>query len=212
MNKTIKQIALLVMFLVSAPHALGAPINFGSASTCNLDDWSQFGDVSSSGTAGNCTAEINVDDYDYEAELWQEISFDAGTDYTLAVDFNVGTSFFDTVFDDVFSISLVNEDLDLIELFSMNITGIESISKSLAISSEDFTSFVNQGWSLSFFLYDGFDFDENSSFSSINNIYIEEVTTDVTEPSGIAIMALGFAGLMHRRKIAYELVRKTIKK
>ncbi len=216
MNKTIKQIAILGMFLVSAPQALGSLItngNFGSSGACNLAAWEQFGDVSTISAPGNCSAELNVNHFsDFEAELWQEVSFDIDTDYNLAVDFNVGTSSFNTVFDDVFSISLLNNDFDLVELFSMNITSDESFSKSLVINADELASYANQEWSLSFYLYDDYIEDENNSFVSINNVYIEEVVTDVPEPSSLALLALGFAGLMSRRKISNELVRKSINK
>lgn len=216
MNKTIKQIALLGAFLVSAPQALGAAItngDFGTSGACNLADWNQFGDVNTSDTAGHCSAELTVNDLqDFEAELWQEISFDANTDYALSVDFSVETSFLDNVLDDFFSISLINEDFDLIELFSMNILGAEDLSESLAISADDLSSFANQNWSLSFYLYDDFDSDINNSLVSISSVFLKEVVTDVPEPSSLAIFALGFAGLMSRRKLANELVRKSIKK
>lgn len=216
MNKTVKQIALLGMFLVSAPQAFGSLITngeFGTSGACNLVNWDQFGDVNISGSSGNCTAELSVNDFpDFEAELWQELIFDVDTDHELSVSFNVDTTLDDTVFDDFFSISLINADWDILELFSMNIVSTESLSKSLTISSTDLSSYANQDWSLSFYLFDDIDFDDNSSTVSISSVFLKEVVTDVPEPSSLAIFALGFAGLMSRRKLANELVRKSIKK
>jgi hypothetical protein len=187
--------------------------DFGTSGSCSLSGWQQFGDVSTDDASGNCSAELNVNDFpDFEAELWQELTFNVNTDYTLSVDFSVETSLFDTVFDDYFSISLINEDFDILELFSLNITDDESFSKLLTISADELTSFSNQNWSLSFYLYDDIAFDNNNSLVSINNVFLEEVATDVPEPSSLAIFALGFAGLMTRRKLANELVRKSIKK
>lgn len=186
--------------------------DFGTTGSCSLSGWQQFGDISTSDASGNCSAELNVNDSpDFEAELWQELTFNVNTDYTLSVDFTVETSLLDTVFDDYFSISLINEDFDILELFSINITNTESFSKLLAISADELTSFTNQNWSLSFYLYDDIDFDNNNSLVLMNNVFLKEVATDVPEPSSLAIFSLGLAGLMSRRKLANELVRKSIK-
>jgi len=214
MKKVIKSIALLGVLLLNAPQAFSGVITNGDfANSCTLTSWEQFGDVNISGSVGNCTAELSVNDFpDFEAELWQGLAFDVDTDYELLVSFNVDTTLLDTVFDDFFSISLINADWDILELFSLNIAGAESLSKSLTISSTDLSSYANQDWSLSFYLFDDIDFDDNSSTVSISSVFLEEVATDVPEPSSLAIFALGLAGLMNRRKLASELVRKSIKK
>lgn len=214
MKKVIKSIALLGVLLLNAPQAFSGVITNGDfANSCTLTSWEQFGDVNISGSVGNCTAELSVNDFpDFEAELWQGLAFDVDTDYELLVSFNVDTTLHDTVFDDFFSISLINADWDILELFSLNIASAESLSKSLTISSTDLSSYANQDWSLSFYLFDDIDFDDNSSTVSISSVFLEEVATDVPEPSSLAIFALGLAGLMNRRKLASELVRKSIKK
>ncbi len=216
MNNIIKSIALAGAFIVTIPQVQATLItngDFDDGASCNLSSWDQYGLVDTSGTTGNCAAELEVNDFqDYEAELWQQLSIEENTDYVLSVNFDVETTFDDTIFDDWFSISLLNSDFDILELFSFNITGIDTFSTSLAINADDLTSFVNQDWLLSFYLYDDISFDDNSSFVAINNLSLTKVPTDVPEPSSLAIFALGFAGLMVRRKQANELVRRSIKK
>jgi hypothetical protein len=208
-------IAVLGLIIVTTQSQATLITNgsFGVTGGCNTGDWTKFGDVRTVDISGICSAELNVNDFaDYEAELSQNLILDVNTDYILSVDFNVGTSFVDTVFDDFFSISLINEDFDILELLSMNIIGNETLSKSLAIDATDLTSFTNQNWALSFYLFDDVDLDDNNSFTSISNVFIEEVVTDVPEPSTLAIFILGFASLISRKKIANKLIRKSIKK
>ncbi|TWX67268.1 PEP-CTERM sorting domain-containing protein [Colwellia demingiae] len=216
MNILTKGIAALGLLIVATQSQATLITNgsFGTTGSCNLSGWEEYGDVSTNDVSGVCLAELKVNDFpDFEAELWQGLAFDADTDYVLTIDFNVDSTFLDNFFDDYLSISLINDDFDILELFSLNITGTDSFYESLAISADELTSYTNQGWSLSFYLYDeGGEFDENTSFVSINNVFIEEAPTDVPEPSSLAIFALGFAGLMSRRKLANELVRKSIKK
>ncbi|MGL1957727.1 MAG: PEP-CTERM sorting domain-containing protein [Colwellia sp.] len=220
MNKTIKQIALLGMFLVSAPQALGAAItngNFGASGACNLASWDVDdldGDISVV-DSGSCSANLSVDDDLYLSQISQELSFDNDTNYILSVDFNFGATLNDDIFDDFFAIDLINADGDYFELFEWDILGSESITKLITFNTNELTTYADQNWSLSFTLFDEFwddGDDTNSSFVSINNVFLEEVVTDVPEPSSLAIFALGFAGLISRRKIANELVRKSIKK
>jgi hypothetical protein len=219
-NKTIKNMALVGAFLLSAPQALAGLItngNFGSTGACNLSGWDvdDFDGNVSVIDSGVCSANLSVDDDFYYSQISQGLSFANDTDYVLSVDFNLGTTLNQDVFDDFFAIDLINADFDYFELFSWDIIGAESFTRFFSISADDLTTYTDQNWSLSLSLNDEFwddGGDTNSSFVSINNVFIEEAVTDVPEPSSLAIFALGFAGLMSRRKLANELVRKSIKK
>ena len=96
------------------------------------------------------------------------------------------------------------------DLFSWDINGLADFSLDFELDS----SFANQlGWSLEFQMNDTFD--SFGSVLSISNVSLTEVlapVTDVPEPTSLAIFALGLGGLMSRRKIANELVRKSINK
>jgi len=220
MKISIKDIALLGAFLISAPQAFAGVLtngDFGASGACNLAGWSvddADGDVSVV-SSGTCFANLSVDDDFYYSQISQGLSFDSGTDYILSVDFNLGTTPNNDIFDDFFAIDLINADYEYFELFSWDIFGAESITKLITFNTDELTTYSDQNWSLSLSLNDEFwddGDDTNSSFVSINNVFIEEAVTDVPEPSSLAIFALGFAGLLSRRKIANELVRKSIKK
>ena len=123
MNKTIKHMALLGAFLLTAPQALAGLItngDFGTTGACNLSGWdvNDFdGDVSVIDNAGACSANLSVsDDPNFFSELSQGISFANDTDYVLSVDFNLGTTLNQDVFDDFFAIDLINTDFDYYEL------------------------------------------------------------------------------------------------
>lgn len=211
MIKNIKKLALLGIFLVSAPQTFASLITnggFGNTGSCNLGDWQQYGEVITSESLGECSAELSLLE-GYEAELSQIIVFALDTDYTLKVNFE--STFNGGLSDDFFSIGLINADWDFVDLLSVNILTTQSFSESLIITAAELANYTNQDWTLSFYLYDELlEQKNNGSSISINNSLLEAAATDVSEPSSLAILAIGFAGLMSRRKIANELFRKSI--
>tara|TARA_R110000772_G_scaffold103694_8_gene204895 strand:- start:2016 stop:2699 length:684 start_codon:yes stop_codon:yes gene_type:complete len=212
MKKTIKHIALATSILLTSNQAMATLLTGGDFSnSCNVSDWDQFGNVSVSGTPGNCAATLSVNDtVDFEAELSQGLSLVSGVDYLLNINFSVDTTLIDSTFDDEFSISLFNQDFDYVELFSMPIVSMQSFTESLAIQASELSSYVNQDWSLSFYMFDGFAVDDNQSSVSISFTALEEAVTDVPEPSSLAFLLLGCAGVLGRKKISQAFSSKSL--
>ncbi|MGY0564572.1 MAG: PEP-CTERM sorting domain-containing protein [Paraglaciecola chathamensis] len=212
MNRTFKHIAFASTLLIAAPHAMGSLLTGGNfADNCSIADWEQHGNVAISGTPGNCAAMLSVDDVvDFETELTQAVALSSGIDYLLNVDFSIDTTTTDPTLDDVFSISLLNQDFDFIELFSTDILAAQNFSESLTIAATELASYANQDWSLSFFLFDGADFDDNQSSVSIAFSSLDAVATDVPEPSSLALLVLGCAGILGRKKRFFTRINNNI--
>lgn len=204
MNKTVKHIVLASSILLATPQAMGSMLTGGDfANNCSIADWDQFGDAGVSGAPGNCAATLSVDDViDFETELSQGLSLSSGIDYTLNVDFSVDTTMIDPILDDWFSISLLNQDFEFIELFYTDILSAQSFSESLTIAASDLASYANQDWSLSFYMFDGFEADSNQSTAFITFASLDSVVTDVPAPAGFVLLLLGFAGLFTRKALA----------
>ena len=117
----------------------------------------------------------------------------------LTVDFDFATSL--PSIDDSFYISLLNQDFELYDLLLAGDFGLGNNLLSLVINTEDLLSnFVNQDWSLSFYLYDEV-FDDNSTAAvSIHSVSLEKVVPSVPEPGTFALFALGCLGLAGRRQ------------
>ncbi|WP_416307545.1 PEP-CTERM sorting domain-containing protein [Neptunicella sp. SCSIO 80796] len=194
-----KKIILISAWLLASSNAMAAAITNGDfASSCNLNTWEQFGDVSVSGAPGNCAAELNIDDNNYEAELWQDVVFDDGFDYLLSVDFTFNTSQADI--EDSFFISLLNQDFELYDLLLPQDLMVGANSVSLSISASDLVNnYVNQNWSLSFYLYDEIPDDGSTSNVSISSVSLDKVAGQVPEPGSLALFALGLVGFISRR-------------
>ena len=241
MNKTLKSIAVMGMFLLNAPQSLATVITNGDfANSCSLSGWSQdtdgIGDIGSpdfsiGGSAPNCTADIAVGDiFTSQAwvanTLWQELDLTgtAGSTFSLSMDFTVD-SFLTSA--DPFFIA----DSLIIDLVDSKVAGTDNYFDEngdfgslftfdidgFQSFSLDFTldsSFVNQtGWSLEFQMLDTFD--SFGSMLSISNVaFVENLAppASVPEPSNIALLGLAFAGLLSSRKWRKETIRKaTIK-
>ncbi len=237
MNKLTKGIAVLGLFIATVTQSHAAFINNGDFNNnCSLSGWNQDtdgdGDINSAdfainGIAPNCTADIHVGDWAtsdafFSNTLWQDLDLSGASDSTfmLSMDFSVDSDIDNSeplFFADYLIIGLgvgssdyFDENGLLGSLFSLDIDGFADFSLDFELNN----SFVNQaGWSLEFQMNDTFD--SFGSLLSISNVSITEVlapVTDVPEPTSLAIFALGFAGLFSRRKLANELVRKSLSK
>ncbi len=227
LNKTIKQIALLGMFLVSAPQALGSVIVIGDfANTCSFEDWTQDSvspdgsEFAISGTTSDCTLDVSVNDFSWNNTLFKGLDLSSAASdnsFLLSMDFSVASN--DIFIDDYLSIGLFNEEtFDFVEIFSDYAFDLNAMDFHIDFALDN--SFVGKHWALEFNLQDEIDdsfFGDDSGFStlSISNVALTEIAspvTDVPEPTSLAIFALGFAGLMSRRKFANELIRKSLNK
>ncbi len=239
MNKITQGIAILSLLIIAAQTQAASITNgnFGTTGNCSLSGWSQnvdpyatFDDsFSTTSSASGCTADVSVGDWgtsdSYANSLSQKLDLFGADDSTflLSMDFSVdsvnnstldpsfwGEGLFIGLQKDSNSEVFFDENGNVGPLFQMDVDGFFSDSLEFILDS----SFVNQSnWSLNFQLDD--DFDTFGSTLSISNVSLTEVlapVTDVPEPTSLAIFALGFAGLMNRRKVANELVRKSINK
>lgn len=225
MNKIIKQIALLGMFLVSAPQALGGIIG-GFANSCSFEDWNQDtfapsgSEFAISGTSPECTADVSVDDFSWNNTLFKGLDLSSAasdSSFLLTMDFSVASN--DIFLDDIISIGLFNEDtFDFVEIFSDYAFDINAIDFHIDFVLDNL--YWGENWTLEFNLQDEMD---NSFFGddfgvstlALSNVSLTEIivpVTNVPEPTSLAIFALGFAGLMSRRKLANELIRKSLNK
>jgi len=226
MNIITKGIAALGLLIVATQSQATLITNGNFADSCDLSGWGQNSlagdgsDFTIEGTLPNCTANVSVSDSSWNNTLYQSLDLSSAavdSSFLLSMDFSVSSD--DIFLDDFLSISLFNENtFDLANIFGgyafyLNGGGFHI----------DFTldnSFWGENWALEFNLQDDIDdsyFGDDFGFStlSISNVSLSEVAapvTDVPEPTSLAIFALGFAGLMSRRKIANELVRKSLNK
>ena len=198
---------LVITLLLSTTSSFAALITNGNfADSCNLNSWEQFGVVGISGTAGNCAAELSINDSDFEAELFKAVVFENDSDYLLSIAFDFNTSQASIV--DSFFISFINADSDLYDLLLPSDFGIGSNSLTFSFNSADLiNNYVNQDWRLSFYLYDEVFDDQSTSSVAISSVSLNKIDAQVPEPSGLAFLALGLAGLIGRRKLASGSVR-----
>lgn len=201
--KLIKNI-MLISTLLASSTVFGSIINNGDlAASCNLNGWNTLGDVSVSGAPSNCAVDLNVNDDDFEADLFQDVAFESGFNYLLSVDFD--TSLLSV--DDSFFISLINEDSDFYDMLMPEEINFSSQSNSFVINSDDLlNNYVDQNWSLSFYLYDEIFDNSSTSTVSISSVTLDKIVNEVPAPSSLAIFALGFIGLMSRRKLSRSIV------
>jgi len=227
MIKKIKQVALLGLFLVTAPQALGSLITNGDFSNnCSFNGWEKDtdgnGDIGSSdfnisGSPPACTADVSIGDWsltDASVNTLSQNLYFTGADnssFLLSIDFSVdsfSTSNDASFFADVLSISLSDDPAFPILLLEADIDGYVEYNLEFILDS----SYANDDfWTFDFIMADTFD--GSGSTLSIENVSLTEIlfsTTDVPEPSSLVLFALGFAGLSARRKYANELIRKSL--
>lgn len=195
-------------------------ITNGDFQTCNFDHWQKdtdgwgdpgaTGDFSIINNAGECQAEISVD------YLNGATVFDANTLFT-ALDLSSSGDELRLSFDWSFTSFDLNDDLSDFFFVSLNdgngnlfdengnhgflispssATGAGSFSKTLA------PSFNNRSnWFLDFTVQAGFNPESYSSVLTIDNVTLTAVTTQVPEPSTLAILlfALIALSLKHSR-------------
>jgi len=238
MNKIKKGLAALGLLMVAASQSQAALITNGNFfESCELSSWNQDtdgeGDIGNNvdfninGSGSNCTANVSVGDWDYSPAFfantfWQELDLTGASDSTflLSMNFSVDsvlTSIDGDYIEDYLIIALgdgtgayFDEHFQSGSLFEMAIDGFSSFALNFNLDS----SFVNKtGRSLEFQMIDGWD--TFGSTLSINNVSLTEVLApaiDVPEPTSLTLFALGFAGLFTRRKLANELIRKSLNK
>ncbi len=195
--KFIKSSILAVLLLSNSVATAGIITNGDFSSSCTLDGWEQYGNTSINGLPGDCAASLSVNDFDFDAELYQSVVFESGFDYLLSVDFD--TSQLSN--NDSFFISLLNEDFDLVDLLMPADVSYAMQSNTFTISTASLLdNFSNQNWRLSFYLFDQIDDDDSTSLVSISNVSLDRVTTEVPAPASMAIFALGFIGLLASRR------------
>lgn len=218
---------LLVGVLLASASSFGAVItNSDFATQCSFSGWNKFtdgGDVdgsdfSVSGAAPDCAANIGVGDWDtsyaFANGLSQELNFSSAADSTfmLSIDFSVNsvlTSQDDGFWADILTIALLDGSGDKFDqsgqlgsLFDMDINGFSGQQLELELDN----SFANQsGWSLEFLMLDTFD--TFGSTLSISNVSLTEISSQIPEPAGTVLLALGLAGLLGQRKLFSQNTR-----
>jgi len=226
MNKITKGIAVLSLLIAATQSQATLITNGNFSDRCDLSGWEQNSlagdgsDFTIEGTSPNCTANVSVTDSSWNNTLYQSLDLNSAaidSSFLLAMDFTVSSD--DIFFDDYISISLFNENtFDLVNVFGGYAIDLNGGDFQVDFAIDN--SFWGEDWTLEFNLIDEIDdslFGDDIYVStlSISNVSLIEVlapAVEVPEPTGLALFFLGFAGLLTRRKLANELIRKSIKK
>lgn len=222
-----RKLVYLTLACCMTSQVMATAIINGDFATCDYTGWqtdtdgglSASNDFTIVGSSPTCAASINVDYQDTEAffanTLYQQLDFTAASNSTfmLTMDFMVDSelSSLDPDFiADYFIVGLFdglgnyyNETGNIGFLVAdTDINGASSFNLNFILAN----SFVNQtGWSLDFQLNlgaDGTGFtDFGGSSLILNNVALSEIPQRaVPAPGSLALFALGFVGLMLRKK------------
>ncbi|MDN4502572.1 PEP-CTERM sorting domain-containing protein [Alteromonadaceae bacterium BrNp21-10] len=199
----------LVGAVVASSSALGSMITNGDfASSCNLDGWETYGEVSLTGTPANCAAQMDVNYDDFFADLYQGLMLESGFEYLLTVDFDTSL----LSIEDSFYISLISQNNDLYDFLAPEDINFDGQSKSFVINTDDLIdNYSTDSWSLYFSLQDGFE-EASDSTVLINSVSLNKIVSEVPEPTSIALFAMGFAGLMTRRRFPSDVTVTSLAK
>ena len=211
-------LALLMTALTPCTSALAAAITNGGFETGDFTGWSldtdgfpgSANDFQVVGSPGNYRARIEADfpsnDVFFANTLFQELdtSADPGDRLMLSFDWVFGGEDGDPIDGESFLVALGDGTGSLFDATGSlgSLLGpTASYGSGSYSTSLDFSTFANTaGWTVEFQLMPGFGFNGLGSFLEIENVELEAVPAQVSQPGVLALLSFGLVGLMSFRR------------